>query len=116
MLIELLTKKYPGMRQWLTQRLTAVVMAVYTIFTIVLMSIKHPVNYQEWLAVVSPWWWRLATFFFFSCLCMHAWLGVRDVFKDYVFNQTLRAYMQMIVDILLIAYVVWMTFILIGLA
>jgi len=112
MLIELLTKKYPGMRQWLTQRLTAVVMAVYIVVLLLLLVFKQPANYQSWIDFVSPWWWRLATLLFFVSLCMHAWLGVRDVLKDYVFNQTLRGYMQIVVDVLLIIYAVWMSVIL----
>jgi succinate dehydrogenase / fumarate reductase, membrane anchor subunit len=114
MLIELLTKKYPGMRQWLTQRLTAVVMAFCIVCLIIYMVALQPNNYADWLAAISPWWMRLATFLFFICLCMHAWLGVRDVFKDYVFNQTLRGYMQAAVDILLAVYVGWMGVILLS--
>ena len=112
MLIELLTKKYPGMRQWLTQRLTAVVMAIYIVCFIVYMIALQPNNYAAWWAALNPWWFRVTTFLFFICLCIHAWLGVRDVFKDYVFNQTLRGYMQTVVDIFLIVYVVWMGIIL----
>ena len=112
MLIELLTKKYPGMRQWLTQRLTAVVMAIYIVGFIVYMIALQPNNHAAWRAVLNPFWFRFATFLFFICLCMHAWLGVRDVFKDYVFNQTLRGYMQAVVDVLLIIDAIWMTVIL----
>ena len=43
---------------------------------------------------------------------MHAWLGVADVLKDYVFNKTLRGYMQIIVDIMLLVYLVWVSIIL----
>lgn len=114
MLIELLTKKYPGMRQWLTQRLTAVVMAVYIVFLIVYMAALQPNHYAAWRAALNPLWFRFTTFLFFICLCMHAWLGVRDVLKDYVFNQALRGYMQTVVDILLVLYTVWMCVILWG--
>lgn len=112
MLIELLTKKYPGMRQWLTQRLTAVVMTIYIVFLTAYMDALQPSHYASWRAMLSPWWFRVITLFFFFSLCMHAWLGVRDVLKDYVFNMTVRAYMQTVVDILLIGYVVWVAVIL----
>jgi succinate dehydrogenase / fumarate reductase membrane anchor subunit len=112
MLIELLTKKYPGMRQWLTQRLTAVVMAIYIVFILIYMVVHQPSQYETWRAAISPIWFRFSTLLFFICLCIHAWLGVRDVLRDYVFNQTLRGYMQTVVDILLIGYVVWMSIIL----
>ncbi|HEY9210236.1 MAG TPA: succinate dehydrogenase, hydrophobic membrane anchor protein [Methylotenera sp.] len=107
MLIELLTKKYPGMRLWLAQRLSAVVMAVYLIIFALLLLMKQPVGYEGWLELMSPWWWRLFTLLFFISLVMHAWLGVRDVFKDYIFNLKLRAVMQILVDVLLIVYLFW---------
>jgi succinate dehydrogenase / fumarate reductase membrane anchor subunit len=107
MLIELLTKKYPGMRLWLAQRLSAVVLVVYLVIFALLLLVKQPVGYEGWLELMSPWWWRLFTLLFFTCLVMHAWLGVRDVFKDYIFNIKLRAVMQILVDVLLIVYLCW---------
>ena len=119
MLIQLLTHQYPGMRLWLSQRLTAVVMAVYIVLLMVLLLIVQPFgyatwqqNYAAWLEFVSPVWFRLATLLFFMSLFMHAWLGVADVLKDYVFNKTLRAYMQLAVDIVLVGYLFWLVYIL----
>lgn len=107
MLIELLTKKYPGMRLWLAQRLSAVVMAVYLIAFALMVALTQPAGYQDWLELMSPWWWRVFTLLFFISLVMHAWLGVRDVFKDYIFNLGLRAVLQVLVDVLLIIYLGW---------
>lgn len=112
MLIELLTKKYPGMRLWLAQRLSAVFMASYLLLLALILVFKQPANYQAWMAFMSPWWWRVLTLMFFISLLMHAWLGVRDVFKDYVFNLTLRAVLQIVVDVLLIIYLCWVAIIL----
>ena len=119
MLIQLLTHKYPGMRLWLSQRLTAVVMAIYIVLLLVLLLVVQPFghatwqqNYAAWYTFASPVWFRLATLMFFMCLLMHAWLGVADVLKDYIFNKTLRAYMQMAVDIVLVVYLFWLVYIL----
>ena len=112
MLIQLLTNKYPGMRIWLSQRLTALVMAFYTVLLVVMLLIMQPAGFTAWHDFVSPIWFRLLTLLFFMCLLMHAWLGVTDVLQDYVFNKTLRGYMQMAVDIALVAYLFWLMFIL----
>lgn len=112
MLIQLLTKQYPGMRLWLSQRLTALVMTVYIVALLILLAVIQPVGFTAWRALFVPVWFRLATLVFFMCLLMHAWLGMADVFKDYVFNKTLRAYMQLAVDILLVIYLFWLMFIL----
>lgn len=112
MLIQLLTKKYPGMRLWLSQRLTAVIMAVYIVALILMLAIVQPSGFDAWHDLFAPVWFRVATLLFFMSLFMHAWLGVADVLKDYVFNKVLRAYLQMVVDIALIAYLIWLTSIL----
>jgi succinate dehydrogenase / fumarate reductase membrane anchor subunit len=111
MLIQLLTSKYPGMRLWLSQRLTAVFMVAYILLLIILAALQ-PNNHAAWRALFAASWMRIATFLFFLSLFIHAWLGVSDVFKDYVFNLKLRAVLQMIVDILLVIYLVLATFIL----
>ena len=100
------------MRLWLSQRLTAVLMAIYIVSLLIAMVIVQPAGFAAWRALFAPAWFRLATLLFFMCLLMHAWLGVADVLKDYVFNKTLRAYMQIAVDALLITYLFWLTFIL----
>lgn len=112
MVIQLLTRKYPGMRLWLSQRLTALVMATYIIGMLILLAIIQPSSHAAWHGFFAPIWFRVATLVFFVCLFMHAWLGVADVLKDYVFNKTLRAYMQIGVDLLLVLYLFWLSFIL----
>jgi succinate dehydrogenase / fumarate reductase membrane anchor subunit len=112
MLIELFTKKYPGMRLWLAQRLSAAFMASYLLLLALVLAFQQPAAYQDWMALMSPWWWRVLTLMFFISLLMHAWLGVRDVFKDYIFNLTLRAVLQAVVDVLLIVYLCWVAIIL----
>jgi succinate dehydrogenase / fumarate reductase, membrane anchor subunit len=107
MLINLLTERYPGMRFWLLQRMTAIFMSIYIPLFIVYFMISMPSGYQGWVDFNSPWWWRVLSWLFFFSLCIHAWIGVRDVLRDYVFNQTLRAYLQAMVELVLLACLVW---------
>ena len=100
------------MRLWLSQRLSALIMAAYILLLIIILAALQPNNHATWRALLTTSWMRLATWIFFLCLCIHAWLGVSDVFKDYVFNLKLRAVLQIIVDILLVIYFFWMSFIL----
>ncbi len=100
------------MRLWLSQRLSAVIMAAYIVLLIVLLIIQRPVGFEAWHVFVSPIWFKFITLLFFISLFIHAWLGVSDVFKDYIFNKKLRAYLQIIVDILLVVYLIWVSIIL----
>ena len=100
------------MRLWLSQRLTALLMAVYIVLLLILLAIVQPEGFAAWNAFVAPIWFRLATLVFYMCLFMHAWLGISDVLKDYIFNKTLRAYIQIVVDMLLLVYLAWVSIIL----
>ncbi|MFW5432245.1 MAG: succinate dehydrogenase, hydrophobic membrane anchor protein [Methylophilaceae bacterium] len=112
MMIKLFTSQYPGMRIWLSQRLTAVVMAGYVVLLIIALLMVKPNNYIAWHVFANSLLFRVGTFFFFICLSIHAWVGVRDVLRDYVFNQTLRGYMQIVVELLLVSYLIWLSIIL----
>ena len=112
MLFELLTSKYPGMRQWLMQRLSATVMALYVVVLLVRLLWLAPADYLTWQAFFAPMWWRLVTMLFFALMLLHAWIGVRDVLRDYVANLRVRAVMQLLVDAALLLNVAWMSLIL----
>ncbi|MDO9205667.1 MAG: succinate dehydrogenase, hydrophobic membrane anchor protein [Methylotenera sp.] len=107
MLIELLTERYPGMRAWLTQRLTGLVMAIYSIVALLRFFIIQPENYEAWVSFSQPIWWRIASLIFWLALSMHAWLGIRDVFKDYVPNYVVQRVLQNILVVLLWIYLAW---------
>jgi succinate dehydrogenase / fumarate reductase membrane anchor subunit len=114
MLIELLTKRYPGMRAWLTQRLSALVMAVYSVFAVARFLIVQPSHYEAWVDFFQPFWWRIATLLFWISLCIHAWLGIRDVFKDYVPNSNVRDVLDKLLVVSLWVYLVWAAWLLLA--
>lgn len=99
MLFELLTARYPGMRLWLTQRLCALSMAIVLLLFWGRVLWLAPQDYAAWMAVFSPVWWRLLMLWFFICMLMHAWLGVRDVLRDYVPHLGVRLMLQWLVNI-----------------
>ncbi|MGJ8620525.1 MAG: succinate dehydrogenase, hydrophobic membrane anchor protein [Methylophilaceae bacterium] len=111
MLFELLTKRYPGMRVWLLQRITAVYMAAYLPFIVGYLLLEKPDGYAAWVAFNSPYWLRVLGCLFFLSVCLHAWVGVRDVFRDYVPNMAVRSYLQLFVEIVLLACLAWSVYI-----
>jgi succinate dehydrogenase / fumarate reductase membrane anchor subunit len=102
------------MRAWLTQRLSALVMAVYSVFAVARFLIVQPSHYEAWVDFFQPLWWRIATLLFWISLCIHAWLGIRDVFKDYVPNSTIRDVLDKLLVVSLWVYLIWATWLLLA--
>ena len=96
-----------GLRDWLAQRVTAAVMAVYTVVFAAALVVARPTNYSEWRALFSGQPMKLATLLFFLSLCLHAWVGVRDILMDYVQAMSVRLGLQVLVILLLTAWALW---------
>ena len=96
-----------GVRDWLLQRLTAIVMAGYTIFVILAMLLHRPLNYPAWKSVFSEMWFQVGTMLFVASLLYHAWIGMRDILMDYIKPTGIRLTLQFAVAFVLLFYLVW---------
>ena len=103
-----------GVRDWLLQRLTAVVMAGYTIVVILAMLLHRPLNYPAWKSVFSEMWFQVGTMLFVASLLYHAWVGMRDILMDYIKPTGIRLTLQFGVAFVLLFYLVWTAAILWG--
>ncbi|MDE2428647.1 MAG: succinate dehydrogenase, hydrophobic membrane anchor protein [Burkholderiales bacterium] len=73
-----------GLRDWLAQRVTAIVMALYTILLLVLFLTGNDFSYEGWSGIFAHQWFKMATFAVCVALLYHAWVGMRDVWMDYI--------------------------------
>ena len=96
-----------GMRDWLAQRLTAVVMVVYTLGMLVYIAAKPSLTYVSWKTLFAQGWMRVATLLFAVSLVWHAWVGTRDILMDYVKPDGLRLALQVATVLLLAGYLGW---------
>lgn len=91
-----------GVRDWLAQRFTAVVMALYTLVLLVTFLTSRDFSYEGWAGMFAQQWFKMATFVAFIALFYHAWVGVRDILMDYVTSSVvLRLALQ-------VATIVWL--------
>src|SRR5690606_26649808 len=90
-----------GMRDWLAQRLTAVVMAVYTVILLVVFFAGRNFSYEGWAGLFAQQWFKIATFVTLVALFYHAWIGMRDIWMDYIKPTGLRLVLQ-------VATIVWL--------
>ena len=96
-----------GFREWLAQRVTAIVMALYTVILLVSFLTGNDFTYQGWAGLFSRQWFKLFSLVTFLALYYHAWVGLRDIWMDYVKNAGLRLLLQLATIFWLIACAAW---------
>jgi len=96
-----------GLKDWLVQRITAVVMVIYTVLVTAGALRRGPFDYDAWRAFAAQGWMRFATLVFFIAIGYHAWVGMRDIVMDYVKSTGIRLTLHAVVSVLLVGYVGW---------
>jgi len=96
-----------GLRDWLAQRITAVIMAVYSVIALVVVLGGVPITYRVWKDLFSQGWMRVATLLFAVSLAWHVWVGVRDILMDYVKADGMRLAAQVLVLLTIAANIGW---------
>jgi succinate dehydrogenase / fumarate reductase membrane anchor subunit len=103
----IITGAHYGLRDWLAQRITAVVMAAYTVIVGAVLMFGQPISYAVWRDLFAHGWMRVATLVFAFSLAWHAWVGMRDILMDYVKPTGLRLALETLVLLVLAAYLGW---------
>ena len=96
-----------GLRDWLAQRITAVIMAVYSVIALVVVMSGKPISYAVWRDLFSQGWMRVATLLFAASLAWHAWVGMRDILMDYIKPTGLRLALEVLVILALVGCAGW---------
>jgi len=96
-----------GWRDWLVQRVSAVVMALYTLLVLGLLMWHGGLDYAAWKATFAYEPFRLVTFVFMLSLLWHAWVGIRNIAMDYLKPASVRLTFQVVVIAVLVGYVGW---------
>lgn len=96
-----------GLHDWIAQRVTAVIIALYAVFLVSYLVSHHPVSFQEWQALFSSTVMKIATVIVVLSILWHAWIGLWTVFTDYVKNCSVRLILEILVIIALLSYLVW---------
>jgi succinate dehydrogenase membrane anchor subunit len=103
----ILTGAHYGLRSWLVQRVTAVMMATYTIFLASYVLLHPGMDYNAWTWLFSNDVMRSFTLLFLLALFAHAWVGVRDIVMDYVKPAGARLAIHVLVILALLMYAIW---------
>ena len=101
-----------GTGAFVAQRVTAIILAVYTLVLLVGILAMPGFTYQGWkniftfTCLLMPVGQILASLAAFS-LAWHAWIGVRDIWMDYVKPVALRLVLQVATILWLVGCAGW---------
>mgnify|MGYP006376202401 FL=1 len=96
-----------GMRDWLIQRATSVLMAAYIIFLLVFIMTQRLIDYAIWQGLFAHVAMRLFTSLFLLSLFWHAWIGMWTIITDYIKSAGLRLILQLFIIMALLLYFIW---------
>ena len=97
-----------GLRDWLAQRVTAALMALFTLLVVgQIVLTKGAIGYDKWAGIFSSQWMKVLTFTIILALAYHVWVGMRDIWMDYIKPVGLRLGLQVFTIVWLIACAGW---------
>ncbi len=99
---------HSGLREWLVQRLSALYMAGFIVYLVLRFSLSPVTAYEDWIAWFSSGGVRIATALFFANSLVHAWIGMRSVYLDYVKPLSLRFAISALTAFALLALALWL--------
>ncbi len=96
-----------GSRDWVVQRISAVILAVYSVVMLAWFLIHPEPTFELWRGFMLSLPMRLFNLLAILALVGHAWVGMWTVLTDYVKSSGLRFVLQAAMIIAIIVYLFW---------
>lgn len=112
MVKSVLSVSHQGLRDWIIQRVSAIAMAIYSLFLIGYVVTTPGISFAEWHGLFSQVWMKVATMIVVSCMLYHAWIGMWTIYTDYVKPFVIRCVLNVLTIFLLLACFFWAVMIL----
>lgn len=98
---------HQGLRDWLFQRISAIVMALYFICLGWFLFTHQSLTYGQWHNLFAMPAIKIFTIMFVISLLYHAWIGMWTVFTDYIKPASLRLVLEVLMMLMLVACFFW---------
>ncbi len=96
-----------GLRDWLLQRLTAIVTAVYLVVLLYFVCRHQPLSFEVWQAWCMQTWVQVLSSLAIASILLHARIGLWIVLTDYVKPYAMRILLQGFVMLALLGCFIW---------
>jgi len=96
-----------GVSDWIIQRFSAVVLALYTVFIVGYLVSHSGLTYAEWKEFFSCTSVRVFTLLALISTVAHAWIGMWTISTDYLKAAGIRFVFQAICFLAMFVYLAW---------
>lgn len=94
---------HQGLTDWKIQRVSAIVLAIYTIGIVLFLCCHREMNYDIWRELFAHSYMKIATMMTLVALLYHAWIGMWTIVTDYIKSVVLSLIINTIILTALIA-------------
>jgi succinate dehydrogenase / fumarate reductase membrane anchor subunit len=99
---------HTGTSSWLLQRATALLLVLVLPGLVIYFLTATPLDFEGWQALFAPRWLRVTMLLAGAALALHAWVGMRDIFMDYIRPTGLRLALYLATIVMLSGSVAWL--------
>jgi succinate dehydrogenase / fumarate reductase, membrane anchor subunit len=96
-----------GLRDWLSQRFTALIMVIFTVAVLAQLLFGGPIDYYKWSSIFARQWMKVLTFVVIVSMLWHVWVGMRDIWMDYVKPVSVRLSLEVLTIAWLVGCAGW---------
>lgn len=103
-----------GISDFVIQRVTAVILAAYTVLIVGFLLLNGDISHVQWVALFDQTWMQIFTLLAVLSTCAHAWIGMWTIGTDYIREHyfgtgadSIRFIYQLVCIITLLVYLIW---------
>jgi succinate dehydrogenase / fumarate reductase membrane anchor subunit len=103
-----------GLYDWMAQRVSAVILAIYTLFLLGYVVLHPNMSFEQWHGLYSNGWMRIFSLLALVSVGVHAWVGMWTISTDYLTTMalgkgatTVRFLFQAFCGVAMFAFFVW---------
>lgn len=103
-----------GLADFIVQRVTAYILAAYTVVLVGYLLTAGDLSYADWSGLFSQSWMQVFTLLAILSTCAHAWIGMWTIGTDYIREHYfgpgadgIRLIYQLICILALAVYLLW---------
>jgi succinate dehydrogenase / fumarate reductase membrane anchor subunit len=96
-----------GLYDWMMQRMSALVLSLYTVFIIGYLLLNPDLTYTQWNALFEATWMRVFSLMVLLSIGVHSWIGLWSILIDYIKSTGPRFFFQSVCGLAMFVYIVW---------